>query len=277
MALVEKEKDVIGFAHKVISFRMNIIKACKARGVEPPTDEQISEYINGYGINLNDFMADYTEHEGIFRNLQTPFEQFSKAVAEISWSIAPTKEEIKAFFDKYGNNIELFRNQRILARMGSIERKTYLKTLDLLRIQKLVRLWNTFIEESGSYGADNYIYNLTKTGDMAFLARQMKHEEWLKVCKLKENGVSFIQWFSLGDNSIKTLETQTIKDIILAFWGEIFERIMLYPSCYGFNVNIYSEGDTSTYFSDVFFPIIAKEVGYIIDTNKGTIEKVEKK
>jgi hypothetical protein len=275
--MVEKEKDVIGFAHKVISFRMNIIKACKARGVEPPTDEQISDYINGYGINLNDFMADYTEHEGIFRNLQTPFEQFSKAVAEISWSVAPTKEEIKAFFEKYGNNIELFRNQRILARMGSIERKTYLKTLDLLRIQKLVWLWNTFIEESGLYGADNYIYNLTKTGDMAFLAQRMERKEYLEVCKLKENGVSFIQWFSLGDNSIKTLETQTIKDIILAFWGEIFERIMLYPSCYGFNVDIYSEGDASTYFDDVFFPIIAKEVGYIVNGDKGTIEKVEKK
>lgn len=277
MALVEKEKDVIGFAHRVISFRMNIIKACKAKGVEPPTDGQISKYINGYGMNLIDFMTDYTEHEGIFRNLQTPFEQFSKAVAEISWGIAPTKEEIKAFFDKYGNNIELFRNQRILARMGSIERKTYLKTLDLLRLPKLVKLWNIFIEESGLYGVDNHIYDLTNTGDTTFLARQMKHEEWLKVWKLRENGVSFIQWFSLGDNSIKTLETQTIKDIILAFWGEIFERIMLYPSCYGFNVDIYSEGDASTYFDDVFFPIIAKEVGYIVNGEKGTIEKVEKK
>ena len=36
--MVEKEKDLIGFAHKVISFRMNVIKACKAKGIDAPTD-----------------------------------------------------------------------------------------------------------------------------------------------------------------------------------------------------------------------------------------------
>ena len=51
MNMVEKEKDLIGFAHKVISFRMNVIKACKAKGITPPTDEQISDYISNYGLN----------------------------------------------------------------------------------------------------------------------------------------------------------------------------------------------------------------------------------
>lgn len=67
MNMVEKEKDLIGFAHKVISFRMNAIKACKAKGIDAPTDEQISDYINNYGLHFKDFMADFTEHEGIFR------------------------------------------------------------------------------------------------------------------------------------------------------------------------------------------------------------------
>jgi hypothetical protein len=274
--LVEKEKDVIGFAHKVISFRMNIIKACKAKGIEPPTDEQISEYINGYGINLIDFMADYTEHEGIFRNLQTPFEQFSKAVAEISWGVAPTKEEIKAFFEKYGNNIELFRNQRIIKEMHPIERKAYLKTIEKLSEEKLVELWNTFIKESALYGEDSYIYDLTNEEDSEYLRKYMCGAQIKTITDMiTQNNTRFIQWFNLNDGSI--CEKSNIKGVIVAYWSEIFERIMLYPSAYNFDVEIYCKGDASTYFDDVFFPIIAKEVGYIVNGDKGTIEKVEKK
>ena len=32
-----------------------------------------------------------------------------------------------------------------------------------------------------------------------------------------------------------------------------------------------------TFFSDVFFPVIAKEIGYKIDGYNGTIEKIVKK
>lgn len=61
MTLVEK-------AQKVMLFKANIAKECKKRGMRMPTDEQISEYINGgYGMNLEDFMYDYTHFEGIFR------------------------------------------------------------------------------------------------------------------------------------------------------------------------------------------------------------------
>lgn len=269
------EKDVIGFAHRVISFRMNIIKACRAKGIVPPTDEQISEYINGYGINLNDFMADYTEHEGIFRSLQTPFEKFTKAVAETSWRVAPTKEEIKAFFDKYGNNVELFCRQRIIKEMHPIERKTYLKTIEKLSEEKLVNLWNTFIKESALYGEDSYIYDLTNEEDGEYLTKYMNGTQIKAINNMIAKGVRFAQWFNLNDGSI--CEKSNIKDTIVAYWSEIFERIMLYPSAYNFDVEIYCKGDASTYFDDVFFPIIAKEVGYIVNGDKGTIEKVEKK
>lgn len=274
--LVEKEKDVIGFAHKVISFRMNVIKACKARGIEPPTDEQISEYINGYGMNLNDFMADYTEHEGIFRCLQTPFEQFSKAVAEISWGIAPTKEEIKAFFEKYGNDVPLFCQRRTIKEMHPIERKAYLKTIEKLSEEKLVELWNTFIKESALYGEDSYIYDLANEEDSEYLRKYMDGAQLKSISNMvTQNDTRFIQWFNLNDGSI--CEKSNIKGVIVAYWREIFERIMLYPSAYNFDVEIYCKGDASTYFDDVFFPIIAKEVGYIVNGDKGTIEKVEKK
>lgn len=224
MNLVEK-------AQKVIGFRLQIINACKKQGVTAPSDEQIGEYINqGYGMNVNDFMADWTKHEGMFRGLT---------------SYSP------------------------------LEQKTLDATLklsdDLLR-----ELWNAFIEESAIYGEDSYIYDLADIKDSKFLEEHMTNEELVATCKLvvTNNDVRYIQWFSLNDKSIKVVKS--IKNIIAAFWGDIFKRIMLYPNCYNFGVQIYAEGDGSTYFDDVFFPIIAEEVGYKIDGNNGTITKIEK-
>ena len=91
-----------------------------------------------------------------------------------------------------------------------------------------------------------------------------------------QNGTRFIQWFNLSDNSINEKDNDSIENIIAAHWEEIFERIMLYPSAYNFDVELYHKGDASTYFDDVFFPIIAKEVGYIVDGDKGTIKEIEK-
>lgn len=229
MSLVEKEKDLIGFANKVISFRMNVIKACKAKGIKPPTNEQISDYINDYGFYFEDFMADYTEHEGMFRGLT---------------SYSPLEQKILD--------------------------KTLTLSDDVLR-----ELWNSFVDESGIYGEDSFIYDLSSERDSAYLGEHMTDEELLATCKLVANdNVRYIQWLSCNDSSIRIVND--IKPIIKAYWGEIFERIMLYPCCYGFDVQIYAEGDGSTYFDDVFFPIIAEEVGYKIDGNKGTITKIEK-
>ena len=229
MNMVEKEKDLIGFAHKVISFRMNAIKACKAKGIMPPTDEQISDYINDYGLHFEDFMADFTEHEGMFR---------------------------------------------CMASYSPLEQKALDATLKLSD-EKLVILWNTFIEESAIYGEDSHIYDLADDEESKFLGKSMTAEELLATCKLITNdNAHFIQWLSLNDKSIKVVKN--VKNIITAFWGEIFERVMLYPSAYQFDTEVYCEGDGSTYFDDVFFPIIAEEVGYKIDGDKGTITKIEK-
>lgn len=275
MNMTEKEKDLISFAHKVISFRMNVIKACKAKGIDAPTDEQISTYINDYGLHLDDFMADYIEHEGMFRCLQSPLEKFKKMVSEITFSTKPTDEEIVTFFNTYGDNVPLFCEQRTIKEMNPIERKTYLKTIEKLSEEKLVKLWNTFIEESAHYGEDSYIYDLTNKKDGKFLASHMDGGQFKTICNMAEMGVRFVQWFSLNDGSI--CEKSDIKHTITAYWSEIFERIMLYPSAYDdFDVEIFCEGDGSTYFSDVFFPVIAKEVGYIVDGDKGTITKIEK-
>jgi hypothetical protein len=223
MNLIEK-------AEKIICFSLQIINACNKQGVTAPSDEQIGDYINqGYGMDVNDFMADWTEHKGMFR-----------------------------IVDAY----------------SPLEQKTLDATLklsdDLLR-----ELWNQFIEEAAIYGEDSYIYDLADVEDSKFLGEHMDNEELLSVCLIatKNNG-RYIQWLANNDNSIKVVKD--MKSIIKAYWGEIFERIMLYPSCYGFDVQIYAEGDGSTYFDDVFFPVIAEEVGYKIDGGKGTITKIEK-
>lgn len=275
MNMVEKEKDLVGFAHKVISFRMNIIKACKAKGIDAPTDEQIGAYINDYGLHLDDFMADYTEHEGMFRCLQSPLEKFKKTISEITFSKKPTDEEITAFFNTYGDNVPLFCEQRTIKEMNPIERKTYLKTIEKLSEEKLVKLWNTFIEESALYGEDSYIYDLANEEDSKYLGKYMDGAQLKTISNMVTlNNTRFIQWLNLNDGSI--YEKSDIKHTITAFWSEIFERIMLYPSAYNFDVEVFCEGDASTYFDDVFFPVIAKEIGYIIDGDKGTITKIEK-
>jgi hypothetical protein len=269
------EKDLIGFAHKVISFRMNVIKACKAKGIDAPTDEQISDYIKDYGLHFEDFMADFTEHEGMFRCLQSPLEKFKKMVSEITFSTKPTDEEIVTFFNTYGDNVSLFCEQRTIMEMNHIERKTYLKTIEKLSEEKLVKLWNTFIEESAHYGEDSYIYDLSDLEDSKFLSEHMDGAQLKTISNMVTlNNTRFIQWLNLNDGSI--CEKSDIKHTITAFWSEIFERIMLYPSAYNFDVEVFCKGDASTYFDDVFFPVIAKEIGYAIDGDKGTIKKIEK-
>ena len=276
MNMVEKENDLIGFARKVISFRMNVIKACKAKGIDVPTDEQISDYINGYGLHFNDFMADYTEHEGMFRCLKSPLEDFKDSLATIPFGVKPTDDEIVAFFNTNGNNVSLFCQQHTIKGMKPLVRKVYLKTIEKLSVKHLTKLWNEFIEESAHYGEDTYIYDLENVDECKFLSAHMEGGKFNEILNLAANGTRFIQWFSLNDGSIKAKTDEDIKSTITAYWEEIFERIMLYPSAYHFSVESYCEGDGSTYFDDVFFPIIAKEVGYLIDGDKGTIKEIEK-
>jgi hypothetical protein len=276
MNMADKEKDLIGFANKVISFRRKVIKACRGLSIDVPNDEQISEYISDYGFNFKDFMLDYTEHEGMFRCLKTPLEKFKDGVANIVFDVKPTDEEILTFFTNYGSDVGLFCRMHTIKGMKPIVRKTYFKTIGKLSSELLVKLWNTFIEESALYGADSYIYDLKSEKDERFLSSHMDNAEWKTICGMASKGVRFVQWFNLNDGSINEKDNNSIENTIAAYWEEIFERIMLYPSCYNFGVEIYCKGDASTYFDDVFFTILAKEVGYIVDGDKGTIKEIEK-
>ena len=268
MNMVEKEKDLIGFAHKVISFRMNAIKACKAKGIDAPTDEQISDYINNYGLHFEDFMADFTEHEGIFRCLRTPLEEFKDEIKKISWGTPPTEEEILAFFNKNGNNIGLFCNQHAISKMKPLERKIYLKTIEVLPTEGLVALWNLFIEESAHYGEDSYIYDLKNPEDVKFLRSRMENLEMQTIRSMIEERVRYVQWFALSDKSIQGRTDENIQRIITAYWSEIFARIMIFPSCYQRLMGI-------EYFDEIVWPIITKEVGIEICTETNEMKYCE--
>ena len=268
MNMVEKEKDLIGFAHKVISFRMNAIKACKAKGIDAPTDEQISDYINNYGLHFEDFMADFTEHEGIFRCLRTPLEEFKGEIKKISWGTPPTEEEILAFFNKNGNNIGLFCNQHAISKMKPLERKIYLKTIEVLPTEGLVALWNLFIEESAHYGEDSYIYDLKNPEDVKFLRSRMENLEIQTIGNMIEERVRYVQWFALTDKSIQGRTDDNIQRIITAYWSEIFARIMIFPSCYQRLMGI-------EYFDEIVWPIITKEVGIEICTETNEMKYCE--
>ena len=133
------------------------------------------------------------------------------------------------------------------------------------------------------YGADSYIYDLKFKDDVEYINSNFPKEKIAEITRIIRNAtlhgeeVRFIQWFSLNDKDDEKIRVKKdIKSIIIAYWGEIFERVMVYPSAYSFSTNLYAEGDGSTYFDDVFFPIIAKEIGYNINGDKGTIEKIEK-
>ena len=266
--MVEKEKDLIGFAHKVISFRMNAIKACKAKGIDAPTDEQISDYINNYGLHFEDFMADFTEHEGIFRCLRTPLEEFKGEIKKISWGTPPTEEEILAFFNKNGNNIGLFCNQHAISKMKPLERKIYLKTIEVLPTEGLVALWNLFIEESAHYGEDSYIYDLKNPEDVKFLRGHIENLEMQTIRNMIEERVRYVQWFALNDKSIQGRTDDNIQRIITAYWSEIFARIMIFPSCYQRLMGI-------EYFDEIVWPIITKEVGIEICTETNEMKYCE--
>lgn len=272
MAQFEK-MNIVERANKVLSFRKVIRELCRKKGIDYPSDEKIAEWINQcYGWDVEDFMKDYTEHEGIFR---TPLNDFMQKVNSITWANKPTEDEIKDFVATNGYDFGKFIKQRTIASYSPLERDTLKATLKLSDV-KLVKLWNEFIEESAMYGEDSYIYDLTNEEDLRFLHSHMETSEFEEICKLaKSNNTNYVQWFALNDGEMSA--KTDIKGIIIAYWGDIFERVMLYPTLYQFDVEKYCKGDCSTYFEDVFYPILTEKLGWHIDGDKGTITKIEKK
>ena len=263
--------NVIEQAVKVTSFRKTIREVCRKNGLEYPLDEKIAEWIEqGNSFNVDKFISDYKENKGIFR---TALMDFYDEIKAISWGTPPTDDEILAFFNKNGNNIELFCNQHTISKMKPLERKIYLKTIEVLPTEGLAALWNLFIEESALYGEDSYIYDLESQEDIKFLRDHMEGYEFQTIKNMNEQKVRYVQWFALNDKSIQGRTDEDIKCIITAFWSEIFERIMLFPTCYEC---LMGEQCGINYFEEVVWPIITKEVGIEICTETNEVKYINK-
>ena len=260
-------EDCIAFSNAVLQMRCQIMNSCKDKGLEPPTDKQISDYIIGYGVNVKDFMADYEEGEGMFRNLA--FKRFKTKVYAINWEKTPTEGELVEFFKEHGNDFGKFLETRNTCTMTDAEKVTYLGTIRMLSEEKLVVLWNTFIEEGTAYGKDSHIYDSEDKEQM----ERVFSENIEEIKSVLGSEKRYFQWFY--DDDMPHVASD-IKDIIVGYWKEIFERIMMYPSAYEFDVELWSEGDCSTYFSDVFFPNLATLLGYRVDGGNCKIEYLGK-
>jgi hypothetical protein len=216
-------------------------------------------------------MADFTEHEGMFRCLKTPLEEFKDEIKKMSWRTTPTEDEILSFFNNYGNDVNLFCQHRAIRKMNSLERKVYLKTMEALPIEGLVALWNLFIEESSIYGEGSHIYDLANKKDYNFLCERITSDELESINKIIKKGFRYIQWFSV--NAIQSKTDNDIKQLIVTFWGEIFKRIMVFPTCYEL---IGGEQWVINYFEEIVWPIITKEVGIEICTETNEMKYIEK-
>ena len=273
---MEKKLNAVEYAIKVTSFRKLVRDICRKNGLEYPSDEKIAEWIEqGYGMeNVDDFFKDYTEKEGIFRE---PIMDFINEVNSIQWSKKPTEDEIKEFFEKNGNNIDLFCQQRTIAALNPLERDLLLATLKLADFQ-LVKLWNLFVEESGLYGADSYIYDLRDKADVDLINKNFPNDIKAEITRINTDfnlhgkTLRFIQWYNLNDGKLYAKED--IKGIIVAYWSEIFDRIIGYPFYYQY---LRTDELDYEYLEDLVWPICRKYLGYSFDERNGEVKYIKEK
>ena len=260
--------NIIERANKILTFRKYIREECRKKGLEYPSDEKIAEYIADCGGNdcvydLNDFMCDYENKIGVFKD---PFEEFKAAVLSKEWDTTPSDEEIRSYVAENGYNVRGFIRYHSINGYDKVEKALLLSIMENT-IHTLRSLWNTFIEESGMYGRDSYIYDLQDTQDLQFLKMHMKDSEFIRMHAIKNKGVRYLQWFNLNDNKIVGRSEEDIKDTIVAYWGEIFERILAFPRCYH-DVMVNED-----FIDNVILPTLFKELGYEYDYSQMEMKK----
>jgi hypothetical protein len=263
---MEKKLNAVEYAIKVTSFRKLVRDICRKNGMDYPSDEKVAEWIEqGYGMeNVDDFIKDYTEKEGIFRE---PIADFIKELRE--HGIKESDDFIKDWVSKNGYNIDKFVNESIVNSYEPIERLALLATLELAD-EDLVALWNYFIEESAKYGEDSYIYDLDDADDVNLLRGGLKPSEWAKVVGFK---CRYVSWHNLNDGRLLKYDDEGIKDVIVGYWSDIFPRLMVWSELYDI---IGEDKDKIAYFDFIVRPIICKHLGYEYDPERGTFEEIKK-
>ena len=263
--------NLVERANKIITFRKYIREECRKKGLEYPSDAKISEYIADCGgdecvYDLNDFMGDYENKIGIFKD---PFDDFKAEVSKHDW-IKTTDEEMRDFITEQGYNVRGFLRCKIIGSYKPLEKDILVATLSKLTAPQLVQLWNKFIEESAVYGEDSYIYDLTKQDDVNLLRGGLKPSEWAKVVGFK---CRYVSWHNLNDGRLLKYDDEGIKDVIVGYWSDIFPRLMVWSELYD---TIGEDKDKIAYFDFIVRPIICKHLGYEYDPERGTFEEIKK-
>lgn len=262
--------NIIEQAIKVTSFRKAVRDLCRKKGIDYPTDEKIAEYItyeSSCDFDANKLVNDYINKVGIFKD---PYVEFAAKIDTYAWGDnKPTEAEMREYIATKGTDVKAFLREHTINSYKPLERKVLLETLKL-PIKALVSLWNTFIEESAIYGDDSCIYTLDDVKDVRYLEEHMTSKEFRRVQAIGNMGIPFLQWFTstLNDGDIKNDDDihgrseDDIKSTIVAFWGEIFERIILFPNLYE---TIYDGKTPLCYFYEVVWEEFCKTLGYVVD------------
>lgn len=252
--------NVIEQAIKVTSFRKLVREECRKNGLEYPSDDKIAEYIEqGYGFDVKDFIADYKEREGIFRE---PITDFCKELNKYEFGDnKPTIEEIKAWTAKNGYNVSLFLRERTINSYEGFYRKTIEKALKLNE-NTLVNLWNFFIQESAWYGEDSHIFNLTDVDECEWMSKNLDPKDFKYIFNLVANEkVKYVQVFAKeGEPKDYIHVVDDIKGVIVAYWTEIVNRVMSFSDLY-YDFDTYEENYSQRVMNNVFQPVIREMCG----------------
>ena len=264
------ELNIIEQANKVLTFRKYIREECRKKSMEYPADDKVSEWIKqGYGYNVEDFMKDYTEKEGIFRD---PFNDFKAAIDKYTWAEKPTEEEMREYVTQNGYNVKGFLRQHTINKQQPLSKKVLLAVLEKCTIPQLVALWNDFVAESAMYGEDSYIYDLQDPQDVNDLRKGMMPEELKKVLSLKTRWVS---WHNLNNGEIFGSTDEDIKSTIVAYWSDIYPRLITWHSCYDDLGRKGTEQRFDNFYDMVVWPIFCEKLGYEFNPMKGTLVEIE--
>lgn len=135
-----------------------------------------------------------------------------------------------------------------------------MRTLDeVLKLDNntLRDLWNCFIDESGIYGEDSYIYDMRDKEDNKFLIEHLDEDTANTICQMAiMSKTALFQWRNLDDGSLHPIKD--IKGTIKAYWSEILARIVAFPSAYvdcGIEINGYD------IYHQCIYPIICNRLG----------------
>ncbi len=219
----EKKFRRILFEASVLGFLNGIGDGSK------PSEEDLDILCEKYHGNADEFMGDYR------------------------YVLSPNKDKsFKTFAYILNNDISKVRVDDIVKEYSGIEHKTLRKVMQDLDDFGCFTLWNDFLDESAKYGDDNYAFDLQDTTDIVILTENGTIENNQA---LKEMIDIYGRMVYFPNGKVKTFKG---KEMIATYWGDIFERVLLYPFAYTDSAK-YSLTD------DVFIPCMAEMLGYEID------------